>query len=143
MQEGEIVDTAWGREHVLTNQPKYCAKILEVDGGMTCSLHRHKVKEETFIVLTGSGWIETTLDPAARTEPVRLGTGCFVHLEAGTWHRFWTEDHLVMLEVSTHHDDKDVERETESGSLEWADISCPLETAIGYLGELLCPETEA
>src|ERR1051326_5305308 len=101
-QEGEILEKGWGQEIVLTNRPKYCAKILIVDGGKICSLHRHKRKEETFIVLSGVGWIETAWDPTIRSDPMRLERGCVVHLEPGQWHRFWTEDRLTMLEVSTH-----------------------------------------
>lgn len=137
--EGEIVPKVWGNEHILTNRQKYCAKILEVHGGMSCSLHRHHIKEETFIVLSGNGWIETPSDLVTRSEPLRLERGCFVHLKPGQWHRFWTEEGLAILEVSTAHSDEDVEREIESGEVDFAELSPPLADAVDLLEELLNP----
>ncbi len=139
MNEGLIIEKTWGEEVILTNRPKYCAKILIVETNKICSFHRHKRKEETFIVLSGVGWIETAWDPTIRSDPMRLERGCVIHLEPGQWHRFWTEDRLTMLEISTHHDDEDVDRYQASGDIITVERPEGLANAIGFLLDQLDP----
>jgi quercetin dioxygenase-like cupin family protein len=107
------VDKMWGAEVWLVNTPAYCGKILVVDPGMMCSNHRHLIKSESFIILEGS--------PMIQLEGGRWETkapGDCVHVPVGTWHRFGAvEAPALMLEVSSHHDDADVERRDPSGPL--------------------------
>ena len=115
-QEGKRISKKWGNEVVLTNTEHYCAKNLLVDPGRICSLHRHVKKHETFIVQEGEGVIEVA-GQAFEVVPM-----AFVHIAAGTWHRFWSSKGMKLLEVSTHHDDDDVERDGESGNLKFAPL---------------------
>ena len=55
----EIHKKSWGHEIWLVNIPKYCGKILIVEQDKYCSLHAHKIKEETFYVLEGEFEITT------------------------------------------------------------------------------------
>jgi mannose-6-phosphate isomerase-like protein (cupin superfamily) len=112
---GTVVPKAWGREVWLVNNELYCLKELHISPGWQCSLHRHRVKDETFVMSCGEvqvsvetpdGRFEASLKPG---EAVRIPVGCY--------HRFSSRTGGVLLEVSTHHDDEDVEREEPSRCL--------------------------
>lgn len=92
------------------NEPGYCLKELRVTPGWMCSTHRHKVKSETFIVVSGHPRIEVASRGAFRHP------GEIIHVPAGTIHLFaaYHGCPVSLLEVSTHHDDADVERLFES-----------------------------
>jgi mannose-6-phosphate isomerase-like protein (cupin superfamily) len=62
--------------------------------------------------------IEWGIDPSIlRIEHKAVGD-C-LRMQAGTYHRFWSavDRPTVLLEVSSHHDDGDVERLQESAPL--------------------------
>ena len=44
----EIHKKGWGYENWLVNTELYCGKILHFNHGKQCSLHYHKIKDETF-----------------------------------------------------------------------------------------------
>ena len=100
----------WGREVCLANTELYCAKYLYLDPGFACSLHRHLVKDETFVVLGGSCLLEHG-DSQRQMEP-----NDSQRIAPGTWHRFSNHGDTVcvILEVSTHHSEEDVERKEPS-----------------------------
>jgi quercetin dioxygenase-like cupin family protein len=107
------VDKMWGAEYWLHNSDLYCAKLLVVDPGMMCSTHRHLLKTETFFVLEGTPLIQLE---GGRWEAKAPGDS--VHVPVGTWHRFGAAElPAVILEVSSHHDDEDVQRRDPSGPL--------------------------
>lgn len=110
-----VVEKVWGHEDWLVNEPLYCLKRLFVTPGFRCSMHKHPVKAETFVIEHGAGWA------FVGDEPIPLTPGVIVKIPPDTWHCFWCPTGaprpLVMLEVSTHHDDADVERHSESGPL--------------------------
>jgi mannose-6-phosphate isomerase-like protein (cupin superfamily) len=113
------VPKVWGEEIWLHNSPLYCAKLLVLTPGMQCSLHRHLVKTETFFLLQGLAMIEVGADGHKELKH----SGDSVHIPVGTYHRFGhvsgvlTSVPTVILEVSSHHDDADVERLEESGPI--------------------------
>jgi D-lyxose ketol-isomerase len=110
------VSKAWGAEYWLENNELYCAKILEIFGGWQCSLHYHPVKDETFTVLEGVVQLETytagLYPDGFRFE--RLEPGARVRLNPLTVHRFGSVYGAFILEMSTKHDDGDVNRIVES-----------------------------
>jgi mannose-6-phosphate isomerase-like protein (cupin superfamily) len=116
-EENKVVEKKWGKEVYLTNTPHYCCKRLHVSPGFVCSRHRHLKKHETFIVEEGVGWIEVN------ARMYQVCEGDHLHIPAQTWHRFWSDVGMVMLEVSTHHEDEDVERETTSDKIYTVDHS--------------------
>lgn len=115
-EEGKIVNKKWGKETYYTNTDKFCCKELVVNPMSVCSKHRHLIKDEMFHVLAGEGFIEVNDRIYYVTEEDHL------HIPHGTWHRFWTVNGMELLEISTHHDDKDVERDVPSDKLHTACI---------------------
>lgn len=105
----KVVEKAWGSETWLVNSELYCAKFLNISPQYRCSLHAHKVKDETFIVLNG-GVILEQVDASGHKHEEILGYGDARHIAPGTYHRFGSIAGATILEVSTHHDDADVIR---------------------------------
>lgn len=113
MQGYEKIEKAWGHEEIYINNEHYCMKRLIVNVNHQCSLHRHLKKHETFLVEMGTGIIEVG-DERFIAHP-----GGIIAIPPGTWHRFanFGRDVLVLREISTHHDDTDVERQFPSGKI--------------------------
>ena len=103
------VKKKWGKEEWIINEPEYCCKWLYIDKGACCSFHAHRRKKETFKVIEGKVHLWTnyriyTLKPKA--DPVTI--------DPLTIHFFLGLADSIMLEISTHHDDEDVIRFSES-----------------------------
>jgi len=113
------VPKVWGEEIWLTNSDKYCAKFLELSSGYQCSLHRHLIKDETFFVLEGTVDLEIQTGTNQKfKQTVRLEAGENYHIPVGVFHRFSSGySGALILEVSTKHDDMDVERLEDSRKL--------------------------
>ena len=114
------VPKLWGVEIWLTNIPSYCAKFLALNDGYQCSLHRHLRKTETFFVLEGSVNLDIKTGPDQKDmQTIRLEAGQNWHLPTGVFHRFSTAapGGAIILEVSTLHDDLDVERLEDSRAI--------------------------
>lgn len=108
------IPKVWGQEIVLVNSPKYCAKFLVIAPGKQCSLHRHLIKDETFYILEGEVLIDYG-EPPCHNE-LKYQGDCF-HVATGMWHRFGSLEGAIILEVSSEHNDEDVERLQPSGDL--------------------------
>lgn len=114
------VPKIWGEEIWLTNIPMYCAKFLALKDGYQCSLHRHLQKTETFFVLEGAVNLEVQSGADQKLLSVtRLEAGDNYHIPVGVFHRFSTArpGGAIILEVSTRHDDLDVERLEDSRAI--------------------------
>ena len=111
----KIVDKTWGREDWLVNFPKYCAKLLIVNKDHYCSLHYHKLKEESFFVQAGKILFEYSYPPYQLIDQKILSVGESVHIEPLTAHRFTAIDDTLILEVSSQHFDEDSYRLEPSG----------------------------
>jgi mannose-6-phosphate isomerase-like protein (cupin superfamily) len=111
----KVVHKVWGVEFWLVNNDLYCAKLLQVFPGYQCSLHRHKIKDETFLVLDQSVTLEQR---DVRDYPISevLYVGDSRHIAPGTTHRFSNYGMFPawILETSTTHSDLDVVRIEES-----------------------------
>src|SRR6266852_9249614 len=73
-----IVPKGWGREVWIANGDRYCGKILEISKGRKCSLHFHKLKDESFYLRAGRLKVRV-MESAGATEMEE-----FI-LEAGLW----------------------------------------------------------
>jgi len=104
------VKKVWGKEVWLVNNEKYCGKLLYLDKGAVSSMHYHKVKQETFFALSGQTGLmiagkDYMLNPASRPKTIYpKQEHQFIGLSEG----------IVILEISTHHEDSDVARLSES-----------------------------
>lgn len=49
-----FVPKGWGYERWIANSPLYCGKELFIAKDRRLSLHYHKLKDETFFVISGS-----------------------------------------------------------------------------------------
>lgn len=114
----EVIAKLWGFEEVLVNNDKYCSKILWISPGFKCSLHYHKIKDETFVAIDGTVWVEYFVD-RVRHQTILLGWRReSLHLPPGTPHRFWAlGDGAALLEISTPHSDEDVVRLEPSAAM--------------------------
>lgn len=102
------VEKVWGEEIWLVND-EYCSKLLVVDTDAESSYHYHPKKKETFYCIEGYATLtiegkEYKLAPFLRPKTILPGEK----------HKFKAITPTVILEVSTHHDDDDVVRLTES-----------------------------
>lgn len=76
---------------------EYCKKLIVVLPGQVHPSHLHKVKEESFQVLSGT--LELTLDGETKT----VNAGDVVTVERGVKHAFSSVDGCIFEEVSTTH----------------------------------------
>ena len=106
--ELKIVMKVWGSEEWIVNTDKYCGKILRLSEGYRCSYHHHKKKDETFYVLSGRVLLEL------EDKGIILNAGDLQRILPKQNHRFTGLARSDMIEFSTHHDDKDSYRETQS-----------------------------
>ena len=106
--EEEIHQKVWGNERWLVNTIDYCGKILTLNKGYRCSIHYHKNKDETFYILSGIVLIEI------KGKERVMKKGDVQRILPLTDHRFTGLEKSVILEVSTHHDEKDSYRKTQS-----------------------------
>ncbi len=117
LNESEIVEASdpvryvnkgWGQERWLVNIPSYCAKILEIRSGLRLSWHFHKVKEETFIVLSGQCHVVFGQnEDINKAERILLTPGSRFHVPPGLIHQLIAVTDCEILEVSTAHSDTD------------------------------------
>ena len=111
-----FVEKVWGHEEWIVNNDKYCGKKLFVRKGHRCSMHHHKVKDETFYCASGKVYLEMERDGVIE---VRLLTpGDIQHIEIGLWHRYTALEDSELLEFSTFHSDDDSYRKETSGAID-------------------------
>lgn len=108
-EERQLVKKVWGYEVWLVNRPEYCGKFLLVNRDAESSYHCHRQKTETFYCMEGQAILtveneEYDLNPSARSKTIF----------PGEFHKFRALGKTALLEVSTHHDDNDVERKEDS-----------------------------
>ena len=103
----EIHEKVWGREEWIANNHKYCGKKLILNKGKRCSLHYHKLKDETFYLQSGKILME--LDGFEMV----LNPGEYIEIPKTNSHRFSGLEDSVIFEFSTQHFDSDSYRAKE------------------------------
>ena len=76
---------------------EYCKKVIGVFPGQRHPEHFHKVKEETFLCVSGT--LIVTLDG----EDVTMKPGDSLTVEKGQRHAFWSPDGAIFEEISSTH----------------------------------------
>jgi D-lyxose ketol-isomerase len=106
-----IVSKTWGYEKVYYNE-NYCYKDLHLNANSKTSLHRHINKKETFVPKDNGLKLEYVDSLNELSYIINLEADISYTLEPMTWHRVHndTNAQLILREISTHHEDSDVER---------------------------------
>lgn len=104
----KIVSKGWGFEKWIVNNEKYCGKLLYIIKDKKCSLHYHKLKDETFYcskgrILLKYGHITNT----ARLTEVVLSRGDSFHIPPFLCHQMIGLEDSELFEFSTQHFDED------------------------------------
>ena len=108
----------WGTEREIVTTDQYTGKILDLNPGHVSSIHRHRIKEETFYIDSGVVLLEFYDENGRyRTDVAVLSTGQAVTISPGTYHAFRGLSTARILEFSTSHHDSDVERAEPSRPL--------------------------
>ena len=106
----------WGDELWITNNEKYCGKILRFKKGSAFSMHYHIRKEETWCVTQGKLKLEYfDLEKAERLEK-ELAEGDVVHLKPCIPHKLTALEDAHVFEVSTQHFNEDSYRVEKGAS---------------------------
>lgn len=136
----KIVNKAWGEEHWIVNR-EYAGKKMVLYKNHKCSLHFHKIKDETFYVIKGLVLLEIN-DQVKVLKP-----GDSTLIKPNDKHRFTGLEESEIIEFSTHHydeDDRDNYRLEFSGKVSAEELSkiIPVKKIYitgskGYLGEKL------
>jgi len=98
------VQKRWGREEWIANTNKYCGKLLIVNKSRQGSLHYHRLKTETFYILSGKILLELDGKTAV------YYPGDSIDIEPGQVHRYGGLKRSVVIEFSTEHSDEDTYR---------------------------------
>lgn len=107
-----FVPKGWGFEKWIVNNEKYCGKILFFVKNRKCSLHYHKIKDETFYIQSGmirlryancneDGDLQNPI-----TEAI-LSKGDVFHIPVLLAHQMIALEDTELLEFSTQHFDED------------------------------------
>lgn len=101
------IPKGWGEEIIITNNEKYCGKILVFKQGAKFSMHYHLIKDETWYVNKGVfiyRWIDTQ---NAELHEIKLYKGDVVRQSPGQPHQLECVEVGEIFEVSTQHFDSD------------------------------------
>jgi len=92
-------------------EAKEVSKVWGLDKGKRCSLYYHKNKDETFYVESGIVLMEI------KGKEKIMKQGDVARIKQGVKHRFSGLENSVIIEISTHHEDKDSCRKELSGDI--------------------------
>ena len=103
-----IVQKGWGYEKWITNNEKYCGKLLFFKKGKKCSWHYHEVKDETFYIQSGKielifGLTNEKKDASKLT----LEQGDSFHVPVWLRHQMFALEETELFEFSTQHFEAD------------------------------------
>ena len=108
------VEKRWGYELWIHNDVNYCGKLLFFNKGKKCSLHYHKLKNETFYLR--SGVLKCTFymlgEEDEKTEII-MRAGDIKEIPVGLVHQMEALEDSELFEFSTEHFDEDSYRITK------------------------------
>jgi mannose-6-phosphate isomerase-like protein (cupin superfamily) len=111
-----FVEKNWGHEEWIVNNQHYCGKKLVVKQGFCCSMHHHKVKDETFYLASGKVFLE--MEENGKKSSRIMTPGDVQHIKIGLWHRFTGLIDSELFEFSTFHMDEDSYRREHGGAVD-------------------------
>lgn len=111
--EQKFVPKGWGFEKWITNNEKYCGKLLYFVKNKKCSWHYHKIKDEVFYIQSGRLELRYhTEDDINYANRVILEKGDSFHVPVGLRHQMTALEDTELFEFSTQHFDEDSYRVT-------------------------------
>lgn len=114
------VEKVWGYEEWIENNDRYCIKRLAMNPGFISSYHLHKIKDELFYFLEGRVYFN--FRDGAELKKRIMVPGDWQRITPGNLHEFASLNldgtPSVMLECSTHHEDSDSYRASQSRSID-------------------------
>jgi mannose-6-phosphate isomerase-like protein (cupin superfamily) len=118
----EKIEKTWGWEHWFANSKLYCGKLIFVKYQLWSSqglYHYHKIKDETFFIVSGTLQLEYYEDNIHRT--LFLKENNSFRVKPGVRHRFTsaTLGGCKFIEASTEHFESDSYR-CELNDGEWS-----------------------
>jgi len=97
----------WGSEFWIANYD-YCGKQLNLKKDYRCSMHYHKIKDETFYLTKGKILLETYASKEKDDyQKLIMNVGDSYRVLPGIPHRFTGLEDSEIIEFSTHHEDED------------------------------------
>lgn len=109
-EDMNFVQKSWGYEIWITNNEKYCGKILFILKGRQCSFHSHLLKDEVLYIAHGQCQF-TIHDPEIHEKEEEdifiLEAGEAWHVTPGVIHQMRALSDVKIMEVSTQHFDSD------------------------------------
>ena len=111
-----IKNKLWGYEEWIVNKKEYCGKVLFFDSNCACSYHYHKIKDETFYVLSGFCSIKYGITDDINESQIKvLNEGDSFYVSPYLRHQIITKEiECKILEISTQHFEEDSYRIQES-----------------------------
>jgi mannose-6-phosphate isomerase len=108
------VEKPWGYELIWAVTDKYVGKVLVIETGRRLSLQRHRVKDESILVLSGRLRLHLE-DESGTVRQEELGPGESRHVATGKIHRYESIERCELVEVSTPELDDVVRIEDDFG----------------------------
>jgi len=103
-----FVSKGWGFEKWITNNERYCGKLLYFVKGKKCSWHYHKIKDEVFYIQSGKILVKYgTAHDINKCEEVTLERGDSFHVAPLLVHQMIALEDTKLFEFSTQHFDED------------------------------------
>lgn len=106
----KIVEKAWGYERIIENNEMYCMKYIVCWDNIWSSagkFHYHKIKDETFLVIAGTVFLDVFVYP--NVKEFILTAGDYLRIKPRTPHRFRSR-YGIFVEASTHDSPEDTYR---------------------------------
>lgn len=113
----KVIDKVWGTTECVIANAVFEKHRLDIKPGHRCSLHRHKVKWNSFTVISGRLFIDVYSDKLNTLVPTELGPGDSTTVGPGVFHQFRTgaEPCLATEEYYTETLSEDIERLNQGG----------------------------
>jgi len=101
----------WGYEDWIVNNDKYCGKLLLFEKNKKCSLHYHKIKDETFYLQSGKLKLilADSLEEYNNGDVVEIimEKGDCLYIWPGRVHQMIALEDSELFEFSTRHIEED------------------------------------
>lgn len=109
-EQRPYVEQDWGHEDWIWNG-RYCGKKLLIKKGRTTDWVYHRVKDKVLYVEVGQILLTYGYDADPKfAATLTLGPDAAFHVPPGMYHSVKALDEARLLELSTHHSEKDVIR---------------------------------